>query len=257
MILKKKTLNALIICAFASALLGTAEVSALAPNPGYWEGAKCQFSIPEDKSCGKCKHGSEPTGSGTLYCEGNDGGAVDFGLSMEITSLAVYGSQKTNVFFQDDAKADTITKIGKGYIGATVNYNHISTFDGSIIWSYILCDAIEIDDYDDWLAVCEFLYDAKIPNDLVIVYPNPTSGEASIKLKDEYSSFVKTASYRLISPSGSFLTTLVPNHPADVIQIPSMHLTTMGAYTIICNIEYMDANNTLKQTSFSVSLMVN
>jgi hypothetical protein len=56
--------------------------------------------------------------------------------------------QLTCLFIPDDQESDTITKAGKGYIGAQVNYRHYSELSDEFMFSYILCDAIEVDDYD-------------------------------------------------------------------------------------------------------------
>jgi len=248
-----RMLRAFIICAFASALmlLNTANMYSLASKATV---AACKTG--GSKPCGECPDGTKPYGTGPIICDKVGMSTIDdFGLKMELTNTTSSAQQSTSIFILSEDESDTLLR--GGFIGVTVVYDHYVERWDEYVNSYTLCGAIGIKDYDEWLAACELYYDISIPSDLVIVYPNPTSGEASIIIKDVYSSFVKSASYQLISPSGSYLTTLVPSNPTDRVDIPAMHLTTIGAYTIICNIEYMDVNNTLKQTSFSVSLMVN
>jgi hypothetical protein len=251
-ILLKNAIKALTIGAVASALLliNTQDVFARSVLT-----CSCEVSSSSG-SCGSCSYKGaycKPSGGGGIKCEYDDVKASDFGLNIGLTSMEIPDEQNTSAFFP----LDTISKRGKGYINATVLYNQGDSGDVDV---YLLCNAIEIEDYDEWLAVCKFLYGTDTPNNLVSVYPNPTSANAYVKLNDNYLHFVKSASYQLISPSGSPITTFAPSNIAETIDIPAKLLTTRGVYTIKCNVEYLDANNTLTNTTlnipFSVLLMV-
>ena len=57
------------------------------------------------------------------------------------------------MFFLDDEE-DTLSKVGRGYIGATVTYNHLHALDSVFVDAYTTCDAIEINNYDEWVQAC-------------------------------------------------------------------------------------------------------
>ena len=146
--------------------------------------------------------------------------------------------QIANIFIPTDT-TDTLNPIGTGYIGATAHYNHI--YDDDTSHFYILCNAIEIVDYNEWFTAATYL--ANVDNYVeskATVYPNPTSGVTFVTLHSDYiTTFnVQSVTYSLYN-NETLLTTLTPDNVNNVIEIPSAYINTSGSYYIICSVEYL------------------
>ena len=225
----------------------------------FWN--RCETSNRSDygsRSCGTCR-GIKAWGKGFHYCGG--GCVTDYSLDSGLTSVLLPTKQVANVFIFDDEDSvsiantiDTTNPIGIGYIGATAYYNHI--YNGDTSHFYVLYNAIEIADYSEWLAVCQFLSNvANYVGGKALVYPDPTSSTAFIKLNDTYlsSKNIQSASYQLFNPSMALITTITD--VANIVQIPSNYITSYGMYTVICNITYLDANNQLSNEVFTLTFI--
>ena len=169
---------------------------------------------------------------------------------MGITSSALSTPQTTSIFFPDEPETDTIT--GVGYIGATVMYNHYFEKDNKVMNAYILCDAIKITDFDEWLAVAECFH---YQGDKATVFPNPTSGTATVTLDEDYINFCKVQSvrYRLYNSKQALLTTFEPSEVDATVTIPAHFISNNGTYFIKCDVV---KENTALNEEFTLQFMV-
>jgi len=218
--------------------------------------AWCEKPPKKTKSCGSC-WGVAPSGSGKIICQKTgDGVIIDAGLDMGFTSNLLSYEQKTSIFVPD---ADTLPKIGRGFIGALVTYNFYSQYLNENVDAYTLCNAIEFDDYDEWLAAALFIYDTNNYVDgKVLVYPNPTSHTAFVKLQDDYinTNNVQSVSYNLFDNNQAIITTFTPNNIEDIVIIPDNYINLNGTYYIKCNVSYLLPNNQLSTEIITLSFIV-
>lgn len=97
------------------------------------------------------------------------------------------------------------------------------------------------------------------PEEWVIIYPNPTTSNAFIKLNDDLLTMIniQAASYQLIGPNNLPITTFTPTNPTNIVEISNTYLVYDGVYTVMCNISFLDANNTPMNNIFKVQFVVN
>lgn len=221
----------LIFCVVMSTMLliNTQTVFSL---PAVW--AKC-FKPGGKSPCGEC-HGIKPYGSGGITCgTAKDIQVHDFGLAIGTTSFTTSNEQRTGVFFSDSG--DVSTKTGKGYIGAIVIYNHYSDYLNENVNAYNLCEAIEIEDYDEWLALANSIYNIdNYVDGKVLVYPNPTSDVVFVKLEDNFvdNANVISVRYEVYNSNQELLTTLESSNATDIVIIPTTYIQTNGNYFVKC-----------------------
>lgn len=163
--------------------------------------------------------------------------AFDWGLANGMTSDAILGPQITNVFFFEEM-VDLENPIGWGYIGAVVMYNSVWNETGDTENKYHICTNTGIGDYQEWLEKCSIAEDNAYVSNKAVVYPNPTSGTAFVKLVDDYvtNSNITKVIYQLYKSNAELLFTFETDSPTEVIEIPENLISTIGAYYISCNI---------------------
>ncbi len=167
--MNKKIIGKILLIAFVFLGINTNSLFALLPylQPTTSTTAKCEGNDVKTWPCGECPDGTKPYGNGAITCTTHQV-YIDYGLETGMTSAAISAQQRTHVFFSDDA--ENVTK-GKGYIGAIVTYNHLHNRDSILVNSYILCDAVEIQDYNEWLVACAAQQYSDIHT--VQIIPNP------------------------------------------------------------------------------------
>ena len=241
------------ICAVAVAMF-LFNSSNVWSRPAFSLAAKCESPGPK-QNCGACSYRglvARPPGSGGILCEVIDD-AIDAGLNSGFTSSNILTQQTTSVFFPDNGKTDdTVVVItGRGYIGATVMYNQ-ATDDGEFANVYLVCNAIKITDFDEWLAVAECFH---YQGDKATVFPNPTSGTATVTLDEDYINFCKVQSvrYRLYNSKQALLTTFEPSEVDATVTIPAHFISNNGTYFIKCDVV---KENTALNEEFTLQFMV-
>ena len=215
----------------------TVDSFSLAPSPGKWERAGCANPLPKNEGCGRCPNGTRPPGSGHITCEWGE--SLFDGLLSDLGNIRPGEQYITNVFFPSDEGFDTITKKGAGYIGAKADYYFWSELLEEFIYSYITCDAIKIQGYDAWYEAATYVQnDSNYVEGKVLVYPNPTMGNAFLKLNSNFiiNSNVESVSYELYNSGQTLLTTLIPLNVTNVVEIPDNYISNNGTYFVKCHI---------------------
>jgi hypothetical protein len=207
-------------------------------------------------NCEPCNHWFK-----TCKCCSNNDGTV-WGHANGIVTLltncniADFGSlsdlKRDNIYVGDTSNPGN----GIGYMNVPIATDTIS---GALVL-LIEADRVIVCPTSDegWDEILEHLNNASYYTDAkVLVYPNPTSNIAFIKLLDNYISTFNVQSISIgLYKDDVFIATLTTNNVNDIIVIDDSKISTNGTYYAICNIEFKNAAGIINTDIVTVPFVV-
>jgi hypothetical protein len=90
---------------------------------------------------------------------------------------------------------------------------------------------------------------------IALVYPNPATDYAFVKISDNYIAEhdVASVTIQVFDAAQTLLTTLNTTNPSDVVMIPSDKISTSGTYYAVCKVTLLDGADVVVTVPFVVN----